>query len=396
MTSVAEAESIITAAVSALPTETVSIVDAANRILRETLVADRDVPPFDRVAMDGIAFACGTSVPTTLHIEGAQAAGEPPAALADPSGGCLRVMTGAILPTGCDTVVPIEQIAVEGDTAAIQTEVKPGSHVHGRGTGCVAGTVLLQPGVRLNGPQVGLIASTGKATVKVSRQPSITVFSNGNELIDVGLPIEAHQIRPSNTYALAAALVRNGYARPKRVHLPDTQEVIRRDVEAALAEDDAIILTGGVSVGAFDFVPRALDEAGVQRRFHKVEQRPGKPMWFGTHPDGCAVFALPGNPISALVCLIRYVMPYLERCSQSVPPPPEPVTLAEDIAFEKPLTFFRPVEMVSNGGKREARPAAYVGSGDLHVLAVSHGVVELDAGESRWPAGADVPFHPWP
>ncbi len=183
-------------------------------------------------------------------------------------------------------------------------------NVHRRGSDARQGALLLQAGRRLNAPEIAVAAGAGMPRIRVSAQPTIIVVSTGNELVEPGEPIEAHQVRRSNAYGIVTALRQRGFLRIADDHLADDLEQLRRRLRVHLDTHDVLILSGGVSMGQFDFVPQALEELGVKQVFHKVAQRPGKPMWFGIAPSGSAVFALPGNPVSTLmVCLARYVVP---------------------------------------------------------------------------------------
>ena len=397
---VREAEHTILDAVPRLAPLSVPLAAAPGRILRGDVTADRDLPPFDRVMMDGVAFAfhawCGGV--RCFHIEGTAAAGGTAATLQEPAAGCVQVMTGAVLPLGSDTVVPCEELEVAGDCATVGDEKRPerGQFVHRQGSDGRKGDRLLAAGRRLRAPCIGLAASAGAAELLVSPFPRVAVVSNGDELVDLDRPVLPHQIRPSNNYGMAAALALRGFDTITNHHLPDDPEVIRQRLEQILAGHDVVVLSGGVSAGKLDFVPEALRELGMDKRFHKVSQRPGKPMWFGTAPTGAPVFALPGNPVSALVCFHRYVLPALDHMMGAAPSPKEKIRLGQDIHFEPPLTGFRPVrrEMDADGTPC-AVPVRYHGSGDLSVLAASDGFVEMDRAQSRFAAGSWLPFTAW-
>jgi len=186
--------------------------------------------------------------------------------------------------------------------------VSAGMNVHTRGLDTRAGTQLLSPGTRLGPPEVALIASTGMARAQVSRAPRITVISTGDELREPGEEVADWQIYRSNAYGVLAALQRRGLPHLAHDHLPDDRDILLERLNAHLTSQDVLLLSGGVSMGRFDYVPQVLAELGIEVIFHKVEQRPGRPMWFGTG-RGKTVYALPGNPVSTLVCLVRYVLP---------------------------------------------------------------------------------------
>lgn len=392
----AEAEAAIAAAVVPVSQESVALAACAGRILRAPLFAERDAPPFDRVAMDGIAFASSAGS-RRFRVAGIQAAGSPGLSLGAPAD-CFEVMTGAMLPRGCDTVVPIEQVRLadgHAELAAGGTAV-PWRHVHRRGSDARAGDALLGAGTRLAAPELAIAASSGQATLAVSRSPRIAVVTTGDELVEPGKPILDHQIRRSNAYGLAAALALAGFAPALDLQLPDREDAIAAALRAALADHDVLVLSGGVSAGRFDHVPSVLASVGVNKVFHGVAQRPGRPMWFGTGGGGKLVFALPGNPVSVLVCLARYVMPALRQLVGSPGAPPPRAALARDVPFEKPLVYFLPVALgYDSGGRAVAEPRPTAGSGDFIALAGTDGFVELPRGPGNHVAGLAVPFYRW-
>jgi molybdopterin molybdotransferase len=391
----AEADAAIAAAVAPVSQETIPLAACAGRHLRAALRAERDAPPFDRVAMDGIAFRAGTS--RRFRVAGVQAAGSPVHALASDTD-CFEVMTGAILPRGCDTVVPVEQVELGGGEARLAAgcEPSPWRHVHRQASDARAGDVLLEPGTRLAAPELAIAASAGHASLAVSRLPRIAVITTGDELVEPGVPILDHQVRRSNAYGLAASLALAGFPPTTDLHLADVEASIASALRDALARHDVLVLSGGVSAGRFDYVPRVLASLGVACRFHGIAQRPGRPMWFGTSESGVAVFALPGNPVSVLVCLARYVIPALDRMAGAAVLKRPQVALARDFAFDKPLAYFLPVALGYDGqGRTLAEPRPTGGSGDFIALAGTDGFVELPQGPARHDAGLAVAFYRW-
>lgn len=394
----AQADAAIAARVARAPDEDLPLGACAGRVLRQAVRAERDAPPFDRVAMDGIAIAAGRDpARRDFRIAGTQAAGQPALRLADP-GDCIEVMTGAPLPDGCDTVVPVERITVADGRATFEAGYlhAPGQHVHRRASDARAGDVLLEVGCRLGGPEIAVAASAGYATLRVATLPRIAVISTGDELVEPGEQLLPHQIRRSNAHGLAAALRLAGFPPVTDLHLPDRREVQEAAIGRELARHDVIVLSGGVSAGRFDHVPAALAALGVHREFHQVAQRPGRPLWFGVGPAGQAVFALPGNPVSVLVCLARYVIPALRAAAGVRPAPPPQAALARDVEFPAPLTCFLPVALGYDlEGRLLAEPRPTGGSGDLVRLAGSDGFVELPCGPATHRAGLRVPLYRW-
>jgi molybdopterin molybdotransferase len=395
----AQADDLIAQHLTCLPIESLPLAQCAGAVLRENIYAERDQPPFDRVAMDGIALD-SSSVQhgnRRLHIQATQAAGDPPLSLTTPNG-CIEVMTGAVIPSGCDTVIPVEQITVRSKEAELSSgvTVEPWQNVHRRGTDTRQGTLLLSAGAQLRAPEIAIAASAGMARIRVSSQPMLAVISTGNELIEPGDPILPHQIRRSNVYAIAAALRKHGFQRVADDHMLDDRNEIRGRLKFHLETHDVLVLSGGVSMGKLDFVPQALEEIGVRPVFHKVAQRPGKPMWFGVASSGAIVFALPGNPVSTFVCLSRYVLPALFAAMGQNPPAPEKMALGGEVANSTALTFFMPIRVeVDDWGRSWAIPCPTNGSGDFTSLAGTDGFVELPPGPNKYPKGFVTRLHRW-
>ncbi len=391
----AEADAAIASALAPAGEESLPLAACAGRVLRQTVRAERDAPPFDRVTMDGIAIAHGPR--RTFRIAGVQAAGAPPIPLPD-AGDCIEVMTGAVLPPGCDTVVPVERIRVAHGEATLEAgyEPAPWTFVHRQAADARAGAVLLAPGIRLGPPEIAIAAGAGLGRLAVASAARIAVLTTGDELVEPEAPLLPHQLRRSNAYGLGAALTLAGFPPETDRHLPDRIEVLRTAFAEALARQDVLVLSGGVSAGRFDRVPEALAACGVRKVLHQVAQRPGRPLWFGVHAGGQAVFALPGNPVSVLVCLVRYVLPALaERTGLRRPPQPQ-AALAQDFEFNAPLSCFLPVTLEYDlEGRTLARPRPTGGSGDYVSLAGTDGFVELPRGPALHRAGLVVPFFRW-
>ncbi|HVO47482.1 MAG TPA: molybdopterin molybdotransferase MoeA [Steroidobacteraceae bacterium] len=399
MLSPAQADELIGQHLTCLPIESLPLAQCGGAVLRENIYAERDQPPFDRVAMDGIALDSMTVQrgARRLHIQATQAAGDPPLSLAS-AVACIEVMTGAVLPGGCDCVIPVEQIEVRGSEAelAAGTAVAAGQNVHRRGTDTRQGALLLSAGLRLRAPEIAIAASAGMDRIRVSSQPMLAVISTGNELVEPGEPILPHQIRRSNAYAIVAALRQHGFQRVADDHLMDDAAELKRRLKFHLETHDVLVLSGGVSMGKLDFVPKILDELGVQTVFHKVAQRPGKPMWFGVAGSGATVFALPGNPVSTFVCLARYVLPALFAAMGQPAPEPEKMALGAEIQVTPALTSFMPVRVdVDDWGRAWAMPQPTNGSGDFTALAGTDGFVELPPGPNRYPKGFVTRLHRW-
>ncbi|WP_109744907.1 molybdopterin molybdotransferase MoeA [Arcicella aurantiaca] len=349
----------------------VSLLESVGKVLAENITADRDFPPFNRVAMDGIAIA---QTLDSFKIETIQYAGEAQKSLQNPEN-CMEVMTGAVLPSGCNTVIRYEDIEIqEVDGVKVAkisiplSEISQGQNVHRQGSDRKMGDILLQKGLKISPSEIAVMASVGKASVKVEIPPKVAVISTGDELVEITANPLPYQIRMSNSYMLSAALDRVG-VKANLFHLTDDKEELFIKLQEILANHDILLLSGGVSAGKKDFVPEILANLGVKKLFHKVAQKPGKPFWFGKTEEGKTVFALPGNPVSTFLCFCKY---FLERRN-------EVVVLDKDVFFKPNLTYFVPVKTYFQDGKLMATPFEGSGSADFANLTDCDGFVELPA-----------------
>ena len=372
----------------------VHLQSAVGRVLAEAVYADRDFPPFNRVAMDGIAIAFSEwhGGHRVFSVEAVQAAGEPVKTLQS-RGNCLEVMTGAVLPNGTDTVIRYEDLEVKDGKAFVsEIPLAKGQNVHVQGIDAQATHVLLDPPMLLSPAEIALLASVGKTSVAVYEFPSTAIISSGDELVDIDTIPAAHEIRKSNTYALEAAMKEFGWP-ASMVHLPDKREVLEKELAHIFESNDVLILSGGVSKGKFDYIPSVMQSLGIEKRFHQVQQRPGKPFWFGTNEEKI-VFALPGNPVSTYMCFYRFVLPWLYK-SFAIDAEPMSAVLTHSIKFEAPLTYFLQVRVDCRDGKLMATPMAGGGSGDFANLKNVTGFLELPASISQFEAGSVYPYYPF-
>lgn len=400
MITVQEAERLVFANVCGWGDELVPLRKAQGRILLDDITADRNYPPYHRVTMDGIAIASSAWLKgvRTFRVEGLVQAGAAMAALRDASNACLEIMTGAVLPAGCDTIIPYEQVRLEKGSAILADDMvaTAGQFIHREGSDRAGGDLLIRRGVRIESNHVAVIASTGQARVRVSRLPRVTIVSTGDEIVDVGAAVETHQIRPSNAYGIAAAFRSLGCEAVEVPIVGDHRDAIFQTLENALKQSDILVLSGGVSMGKADYVPASLDALGAKLIFHKVSQKPGRPMWFGVAPGGKPVFALPGNPVSSMVCFYRYALPAIKRALGLAAQPEAWAVLAEDVRSEMQLTMFRQVTTRSGrDGRIVVTTDTYGGSGDIASLGASEGFVELPMGREKAPAGEVVRLHRW-
>lgn len=399
MLTTAEASKTIAESMTTFKAVDVALADATGRILRQSIKAERDQPPFDRVMMDGIAvdYTSLSNGARQFIIQATQVAGDPVQSLQD-SGHCIEIMTGAVMPKNTDCVIPVERIDVKGGIAEVEADYTAAQNqfIHARGSDHRKGAEVLVAGTVISPMDVAIIASCGLETVSVSQQPLLSVISTGNELVPPGQPIEDHQIRLSNGPALIAMLQGQGFDRCTHTHLVDARQLLEQSLAAHLVQSDVMILSGGVSMGKADYVPEVLADLGVNLVFHKISQRPGLPMWFGIGPKNQAVFALPGNPVSALVCCRQYILPALFLASGRPPRGGETALLSENVTVKSSLTCFLPVRLEgSSDGKLLAQPVPTNTSGDFASLSGTDGYIELDKETDEFPKGAPVPLHRW-
>ena len=373
-------------------TETVPLDRAHGRVLKQSVHADRDQPPFDRVAMDGIAldyrtYARGQRRFPVTHLA---PAGRAPLPLPDPTG-CVEVMTGAPLPPGTTTVIRYEDLQREGEAFVTPEDIQDGNSIHRRANDGRVADLVLQPGRYIGPAELAVLATYGVAEVEVACWPRVGIASTGDEVVPVTQTPLPHQIRSSNVWQLAG-LFRELGIEPTISHLPDDVGTGQATLRQLLAGHDLLLLSGGVSKGKLDHVPDWLAVAGVRRLFHRVAQKPGKPLWLGRSAK-MMVFALPGNPVSSLVGALAYVGPFLRR-QLGVPEVERQAVLTRELTFAPDLQLFQQVSVQCVGGELLARPLDHGGSGDLLSLLYSDGFLVLPRDRSTFSAGEAFPFLP--
>ncbi len=374
-------------------TAIVPFMKATGKVLKETVVADRDFPPFHRVAMDGIAinyrfFEYGVR---DFKIEGIQPAGSPQETLEN-AAHCYEVMTGASLPNNTDTVIRYEDVVLNNGMATVTVNtIKEGQNVHHQGTDKKQGDLLIKKNAIITAAEIGVLATVGKATVKVSQPPKVLVISTGNELVEVNQSPLSHQIRRSNVYSLVALLEKINVP-CETIHLVDEKKELKEKIQSFLETYDVLLCSGAVSKGKFDFLPEVFDALCVKKLFHKVSQRPGKPFWAGV-TDNCTVFAFPGNPVSTYVNCLVYFYPWYYASLGSVPKIKTAI-LTEEVTFKPELTYFLQVKLSSKDGQLFATPIKGNGSGDLANLVHADGFIELPkTNETLYTKGNVYPIH---
>ncbi|WP_067037029.1 molybdopterin molybdotransferase MoeA [Allomuricauda sp. CP2A] len=357
--------------------ESIELVDSHGRILAETIRADRDFPPFDRSTKDGIAirFDALNAQNRGFKIAGIAQAGSPQLVLED-ADSCIEVMTGAIVPHNADTVVMYEHTTKNEEAFIINEPLKKGQNIHYQASDVEKGEVLLQPGVKITAAEIGVLSTVGKAKVTVKKLPKVAVISTGNELVDVDKSPLPFQIRKSNSYSLIS-LLENEKIKGDIHHLLDDPSTIKQTLENLLKNYDVLLLSGGVSKGKYDFLPEAFDSLGVEKVFHRVLQRPGKPFWFGQHKAfNTTVFSFPGNPVSTFVNYHLYFKPWLNK-TLGTNTLQFGVFLNEPYVNHTDLTLFVGVKIKMIAGKWAASTISSTGSGDLLALTKYDGFIKV-------------------
>jgi molybdopterin molybdotransferase len=303
-------------------------------------------------------------------------------------------MTGAVLPVGTDTVIRYEDLEIgNGKAKILSSDIQIGQNVHRQGQDARQGDLLVEPGTIISPAEVALFATVGKDRVIVRDVPKAAVVASGDELVAIEATPAPHQIRRSNTYAIEAAM--NSMLWPAtQFHLPDEKDALVNALSIILAENDVVILSGGVSKGKFDYVPAVLTEIGVVMKFHQVSQRPGKPFWFGVSESGKVVFALPGNPVSTFMCFHKFIKPWFRK-SLGITDIQSKAILGTDFNFEPKLTYFLQVQVQNHDGKLIAVPKAGGGSGDFANLKEVDGFLELPLEKTVFKEGEAYPFIPF-
>jgi molybdopterin molybdotransferase len=379
MITVEEAEKIILAQTADYGAEIVPFEMSLGRVLAEDIKTDRDLPPFNRVTMDGIAIkyeAIQNGI-STFHIKATQAAGDEPVEIEDHDE-CVEIMTGAMLPSSADTVIRYEDLELRAGLATLVTdEVKKDQNIHHQGKDKKQDEIIAGIGQVITPALISLIASVGESEVRVKKMPRVVIVSSGDELVDVAEIPSPYQIRRSNNYTIQAVLKQHNL-NADLLHIPDDPIIIKKQLKNCLHNYDVLLLSGGVSLGKFDYIPKALEELSVSKLFHKVQQRPGKPFWFGKHETGVLVFAFPGNPVATFMCVYRYFLPWLHSVLGRLEKPPQFAVLNNRYSFQPLLKCFLQVKLHNNEHcQLMATPVEGNGSGDFANLADADAFMEL-------------------
>lgn len=391
MLSYPEALKIVLATAPILDTEYINLEDSLGRILAEDVKSDRNYPPFNRAAMDGFAFrrADFENGNRTFHIKATRLAGEENSVEINKNE-VLKIMTGAKVPTDLDAIIKIEDCTIDGSNVTFsEQKVKDFQHIAKMGEDILPNMPVLLIGMEINHAELGLLATLGKPTVCVYKKPTITLISTGTELKKPGDNVSDFQIRESNSFVLRGQL---NYLniKPESVFLVEDDAEKMSNVLNQALETDIIILTGGVSMGDADYVPKILQEAGVEKLFHKTAIKPGKPIWFGKKGK-TVVFALPGNPLSAQITFKLFVDPYIRRSVNRMSQRWHKLIFDNQKNNNTGLDLFFPV-VVRNG---KVRAMNFNGSGDIKATLFSDGIGWLRSDQEKLDTGEDINIMLW-
>ena len=373
--------------------------EAFGYCLAQDVCADRDMPPADRSAMDGYALRAAdlTQYPCNLRLVGEVAAGSSAHPQVRP-GCCASVLTGANIPPGGDTVVKIELTSLNDGVVSILEPMKPFMNVRKRGEEASKGDVLLPAGTILGPAAIGVCATVGLARPKVRRRPKIALLCTGEELRDVSQTAATHQTRDSNGPVMQAILAEAGFDSVTHEIVPDDPQLTIDALKRASDNADMTILTGGVSVGKYDYVPDSVNAIGARLRFYKIQMKPGKPVLYATRGRNGHIIGLPGNPVSVLTSMHVFVLPalrILSGVSEENSRPSLKLPLMRKIKSRSGRSVMALGRIVNKRSGPAVEPVGSMGSADIYAASSADGVIAIPASTTELPAGAIVEFLPW-
>lgn len=386
MISVAEAIQIVRQHTRALPSERVPLEDTLNRILAEDVVADSDLPPFDRAMMDGYAVRAAdvANAPVRLRIAGESAAGKGWHHEMK-EGEAVRIMTGAPVPAGADSVQQVELTheLKDGTVVELLESVELGKSIVSRGAEIKAGETVLQSGATINPAMMAVLAAFGYAEVAVGQRPRVGILATGSELVSVNEKPGQDQIRDSNNYSLAGYAQLTGAVVQRLPLARDETSVLKNQIATAVEECDVVVTSGGVSMGVYDVTKAALKELDAEIFFERVSLRPGKPTVFARLPNGTLVFGLPGNPVSVAVTFNLFARTALLAMQGATEPGPkyETAMLARSLKRNPERESYLPAQLTTNDdGELIAFPLKWGGSSDFVAFALTTALIVVPAG----------------
>jgi len=392
MLPVEEAQQRVLDEVTLIGTEQVAFTEALGRVLREDVRAPEDVPAGDNTAMDGYAVRSDdiAKPPVTLRVIEDLPAGTVSTKHVE-HGTAIRIMTGALMPEGADVVAHVEITDGGSDEVRVHQSLKSGTNIRRRGEDMKAGDIVLTAGTPVHAAEIGVLASVQKSVVKVARRPTVAIISTGDEIVDVDEPKPFGKVVNSNSYSLAA-LARETGALPRMIGIVrDTRKATMAAIESAL-ESDFIISSGGVSVGAYDFVKDALDALGAETKFWQVAMKPGKPVVLSRLRDRL-YFGLPGNPVSCMVSFILFIAPSLRKAMgqrANLFPPIVSTRLMRDVKSRGDRRSYMRVRVAAKDGALVSHPMHAQGSGVSTSMVEANGFAIVEEGVTAVSAGTMV------
>ena len=396
MISVEDALGIILDSVSVLPDEVVELASALDRVLCEDVCSDVDIPAFDNSAMDGYAVVAsdleGASAdsPCRLTVLEDVPAGSLPRHRVH-SGQATRIMTGAPVPEGADTVVMVEDTRTDGDSVLILSQTSRGKNVRRAGEDVRRGTTVIRKGCVVRPAELGMLASVGATRMRVVQRPKVGILATGDELIGPEEPLTAGKVRSSNSYTLYGQVLKAGAIPDQLGIAKDTPDELKAKIQAGLRDNDALITSGGVSVGDYDLVKQVLGEAGADMKFWKVAMKPGRPLAFGVI-QGKPAFGLPGNPVASMVSFEQFARPALLKMSGRTKLKRREVAavLREDQEQSSGRVHFVRAWVSRDGDQYVAETTGPQGSGILCSMVSSNALLAIPPGRGVLKAGEKV------
>ncbi len=401
MLTIAAAFEKLLATVVPLPPMRLPLAESLGLTLAEDIVAADDSPPFDKSLMDGYAVRSTDIVEgmATLDVIDLITAGRVPTKTVGP-GQAIQIMTGAPIPAGTDLVVKVEESVREGDRVRIATRTTAaGANLLKQGTSVRTGATVLRAGLKLNGARIGALAELGWAQVLVHRRPTVAVLATGDELVNVDQQPGPGQIRNSNQAMLVAQIQATGAITVPLGIARDDRDDLRARIAIGL-QSDLLVLSGGVSAGTLDLVPSELAATGVREIFHKVEMKPGKPVWFGSRSDESSqnyVFGLPGNPVSSMVCCELFVRTAIRRLMGESDAMPQsiPAQLEHDYAARADRPTYHPARLTWTSAGPRVTLVPWHGSSDLCGTVAANAMAFLSGEARQYVSGMVLDTYAW-